>query len=145
MKEYTARHEVELQALIGELRQLHARTGFLRVKAENSRRRSLSQNDMQQGWYEQIARERPEDSKQGWIRYCKLHHGVPLLRAESSEFKTFYDSALLGLTYEQKLQAMDFVPVTSLMTTEQHKRYLDALKVAFGPLGVRLRYPDEAA
>ena len=62
----------------------------------------------------QIARDAP----------CKLHFGVPILRAEDPDFREFYDAGMKSvLSYEQKLKAMRFVPVTSIMTQDQFDRY----------------------
>ena len=89
--------------------------------------RSLAQNDLSHEIYALIAQAKPEDDALGWKCYCKLHHGVPILRAEDDEFKAMYDSAIKGLAYEQKLQVMKFMPVTSLMNKEQKSRYIDSV------------------
>lgn len=96
-----------------------------------AKRRSLDQNDISHVWYEQIANELREDTALGVKCYCKLHHGVPILRAEDSDFRAFYDAALKGLTYEQKLEAMKYVPVSSLLTVEQGSKYLVAIQEDF--------------
>jgi len=101
--------------------------------------RSKSQNDKTHAWYEEIAAVLKDFDAQGWKRYCKLHHGVPILRAEDEEFKAFYDSAMKrSLTYEQKLTAMDFVPVTSIMKKSQLSKYFDAVRDDFFAKGVNL-------
>lgn len=66
---------------------------------------------------------------------------MPILRAEDEEFRTFYDGALKGLSYEQKREAMKFVPVTSLMTKPQLSKYLEAMQNDFIGRGVRLEFP----
>jgi len=101
--------------------------------------RSLEQNNKTHAWYEEIAAVLKEYDAQGWKRYCKLHHGVPIMRAEDDEFKTFYDSAMKrSLTYEQKLIAMDFVPVTSIMNKSQLSKYFEAVRDDFFAKGVNL-------
>jgi hypothetical protein len=101
--------------------------------------RSKDQNSKTHAWYQEIAQALPESDANGWKRYCKLHHGVPILRAEDAEFKAFYDAAMKrALNYEQKLQAMDFVPVTSIMTKGQLSRYFDAVQADFFNKGVEL-------
>lgn len=101
--------------------------------------RSLEQNNKTHAWYEEIAAVLNEYDAQGWKRYCKLHHGVPILRAEDEEFKAFYDSAMKrSLTYEQKLIAMDFVPVTSIMNKSQLSKYFEAVRDDFFAKGVNL-------
>lgn len=105
-----------------------------------TKKRTLDQNGQLRVWYEQIAKELPEDNLQGWERYCKLHHGVPILRADDEQFRQFYDKALKGLDYEFKLKAMDYTPVTRLMITEQFNRYFEALQDDFLKRGVSLEF-----
>ena len=137
--------EVALQSAIGELRESFRAHRFLRVTVRTGKARSLDQNAISHAWYQQVARELREDDELGWKAYCKLHHGVPILRAEDADFREFYDGALIGLTYEQKREAMKFVPVTSLMTKPQLSKYLEAVQADFRGKGVWLEFPQEAA
>lgn len=109
------------------------------------KKRTLPQNALQHTWYEQLARERREDDALGWKCYCKLHHGIPILRAEDDDFRYVYDNSIKGMTYEQKLMAMKFLPVTSLMNTDQLSRYLESVQKDFAGKGVMLEFPLEAA
>ena len=86
-----------------------------------------------------------ENTPEGVHNECKLRFGVPILRAEDAEFRAFYDRAIKhALTYEQKVEAMRFLPVTSLMTPAQMKRYLDDMQASY--LGtVQLEYPNQEA
>lgn len=105
------------------------------------KKRTLDQNGQSHVWYEQLAKELPEDNAIGWKRYCKLHFGVTILRAVDSEFRDLYDRCILkNLTYEQKLQAMDILPVTSRMKTESFNQYFEAMQNYFRPLGVNLEF-----
>ena len=110
------------------------------TKEKNKRKRTLDQNGQLRVWYEQIARELPEDDLQGWERYCKLHHGIPILRADDMKFKSFYDMALKNLSYENKLMAMDYTPVTRWMKTDQINRYFEAMQSDFLKRGVSLEF-----
>lgn len=102
------------------------------------KRRSRAQNAFSHAWYEEIAQALPEDDALGWKCYCKLHHGVPILRAEDDEFREAYDGAIKGLTYEQKLLAMRVFPVTSRMNVRQLTKYADAVREDFGARGISL-------
>lgn len=145
MSDLIINSEPALQTAIGDLREQFRVHRFLRVKVKTGKARSLDQNAISHCWYDQMAREDRQYDTQGHRRYCKLHHGVPILRAEDSDFRKFYDSALLGLTYEQKLQAMDFVPVTSQMTKPQLSKYLEAVQADYGKRGVWLEFPNQEA
>lgn len=101
--------------------------------------RSKDQNSKTHAWYQEIAKALPEDDARGWKRYCKLHHGVPILRTEDEDFRKLYDLAIRKtLSYEQKLQAMDILLVTSIMTKGQLSRYFDAVQADFFSKGVEL-------
>lgn len=78
--------------------------------------------------------------------FCKLHFGVPILRNENERFCQLYDKKVKWRSYADKLEFMaepfDF-PVTRLMTTRQHKQYLDAIYVHYTGLGYRLTEPNK--
>ena len=145
MTTWVLNSEVKLQSFIGDIRDLFAANKFVRVSAKTGKSRTLDQNAISHAWYEQLARELREDDALGWKCLCKLRLGVPILRAEDEEFRAFYDAAIKqSLTYEEKLAAMKFVPVTSLMTTEQLSKYLEAMQKEFCA-SVRLEFPQEQA
>jgi hypothetical protein len=117
---------------------------YVLKKEVYKKRRTLDQNAQSHVWYKQIADELPEDDIQGWSRYCKLHHGVGILRADDTDFRKFYDRAIKShLKYEEKLQAMDYTPVTRLMNTEQFNKYFEALQTDFRKRGVELKFLNE--
>lgn len=141
MSEFIINSSDKLSEAIGLLRETWNRHKYVRMVIR-ARRRSLDQNDISHVWYEQVARELRDDDALGVKCYCKLHHGVPILRAEDAEFRAFYDNAIKGLTYEQKLGAMKYLPVTSLMSVEQGSRYLVAVQDDYLQRGVALRFPE---
>lgn len=145
MTDWIANSEPALQTLIGDLREMWRQHKFLRVTAKAGKARSLDQNAISHAWYQQMAREDRQDDELGHKGYCKLHHGIPILRAEDAEFRAFYDGALKGLTYEQKREAMKYVPVTSLMTKPQLSKYLEAVQSDYATRGVHLEFPEVAA
>jgi hypothetical protein len=108
------------------------------VTVREHTKRTLDQNALLHAWMEQAALEIPDYDALGWKCYVKLHHGVPILRAEDEDFRAFYDGALKARTYEQKLEAMKFVPVTSLMKVPQMTRFMDAVQADFAKHGVIL-------
>ncbi|MDB5777585.1 MAG: hypothetical protein JWP38_3718 [Herbaspirillum sp.] len=127
-----------LQRALGDMRDLWVRHKFLRVSIKAGKDRSIPQNALTHAWYAQIARELRDDDEMGWKCYCKLHHGVPIMRTEDEEFRTSYDAVIRPLSYENKLIAMRCWPVTSLMTKEQLGRYADAIQADFARRNVIL-------
>lgn len=134
-----------LQSALGVIREEYEHHKYLRLDVKSGKDRSLSQNDQSHVWYEQLAKELRENTALGWKGYCKLHFGVPILRSEDEAFRNFYDAGIKKLTYEQKIEAMNFVPVTSLMKVSQLSQYLAAMQDYFVPLGVMLEFLDDHA
>ena len=135
--------DTSLQAAFGVLRESYQAHRFVKLSFRTGKARSLDQNAISHAWYEQLSRELREDDALGWKAYCKLNYGVPILRAEDDEFREFYDRNIKkSLTYEQKLAAMKYLPVTSLMTKKQLSAYLEAIRDAFAKRGVRLEFPE---
>jgi hypothetical protein len=131
-----------LQRALGDLRDMFTQHKFLRVNIKTGKDRSLDFNAISHVWYEQITRELREDDALGWKCFCKLNFAVPIMRAEDAEFREFYDASIKSaLSYEQKLAAMKYLPVTSLMTNPQFKKYCDEMQAHFLTLGVRLEFP----
>lgn len=145
MSSWTVNSEPSLQSFMGDIRELFRANKYLKLTAKVGKARSLDQNAISHAWYEQLARELREDDALGWKCFCKLHYGIPILRAEDEEFRQFYDGAIKGLTYEQKIAAMKFMPVTSLMTKPQLSAYLEAMRDGFLKHSVRLEFPEDAA
>ena len=115
------------------------------VDVTKGKRRSVEQNKLQRLWLIEIAEQLGYRTAEEVRGYCKLTLGVPILRAENERFRDAYDRHIKGLPYEQKLAMMMEpldLPVTRLMTTDQHTRYLDALAQHFCEQGVRLTDPE---
>ena len=117
---------------------------FLRVTVKEGIARSLDQNAISHAWYNEIAvqmADTPENVK----CECKLRFGVPILRAEDPDFRGMYDLAIKNhLSYEQKLVAMRFIPVTSNMSKPQLSRYLEHIQMSYAQQGVIVDFPKEA-
>lgn len=143
MSEQIVYSDMTLAQALGMVRDEYHRHGKIRVKADC--KRSIEQNSLSHAWYAQIAAQLPQDDASGWKAHCKLHHGVPILRTEDEDFRAMYDSAIKGLTYEQKLAVMAYLPVTSLMNKDQLSRYLDAVQREFAQQNVFLEFPMERA
>jgi len=136
MADYVINSDESLRKCIQLVHADYIKHRYLRVKVKTDR--NLDQNALSHIWYAQIAKDLPEDNELGWHCYCKLTIGVPILRAESEEFRKFYDGALKKLDYEQKLEAMKFVPITSIMTVPQMSAYMEQMQLIFARRGVIL-------
>ena len=134
--------EQTLSNAIGQMREWFREKKYFTVNAKFGKKRSLDQNAMSHAWYLQVANELRENTAVEVKRYCKLHFGVPILRAENDDFRTSYDAVIRPLDYEKKLLAMDILPVTSLMTTLQLSQYCEAVQMHYIDKGVQLEFPE---
>ena len=103
--------------------------------------RSLKQNRLSHMWYAHMGRESGH-GREFERAQAKLLLGVPILR-EGKEFNKFYTSALAPLEYEDRLAAMEFVPVTSLMTVSQFAEYLTEVDSKAALRGLVLPQPED--
>ena len=107
-------------------------------------KRSNEQNRLQRKWLQE-AEEQGDQTAEEYRAYCKLHFGVPIMRAQSELFAEKYDRIIKPLPYVQKLELMaepfDF-PVTRLMDTANEKKYLDQMFHFFTGQGFMLTDPD---
>lgn len=143
MSKHILNSEVTLQCFMGMVRELWHSRRYLEVSVKEGKGRSVEQNAVMHGWFGQVARELREDDARGVKRFCKLHFGVPILRAEDEDFRAAYDRVIKPLDYEEKLVAMDILPVTSVMTTIQLDRCMTDIQDHYSGRGVSLAYPKE--
>jgi len=103
--------------------------------------RSNKQNRLSFMWYRVLgdATGHGEDYER---RNCKLVYGVPIL-LDDADFNEFYATALMPLSHELQLIAMEFVPVTSLMSTKQFAHYLDLIDMNSANNGIILPQPED--
>lgn len=115
------------------------------VEVTAGKHRTTEQNRLQRQWMIDIAGQLPEFSTEEWRGYCKLHFGVPILRAENEAFCAVYDEVIRPLPYDAKIKTMMVpidLPVTSKMTTKQKTAYLDQIQKHFSERGVVLTDPE---
>lgn len=129
----------KLSEAIGELRAAYKEHSYVKMTLVEGKHRSLSANALSHVFYDKISREIGEQTPEEVRCECKLRYGVPILRAGDPDFRAMYDRAIkTHLSYEEKLQAMRLLPVTSLMTREQMKRYISTLQSEYAKRGVEL-------
>ena len=102
--------------------------------------RTLSQNALVHKWFSEIAEQTHESADQ-IKRECKYYQGCPILMAEDPQFVKFVEN-LSHLTVEEKIAAMDYVAVTSVMDTKQLGRFADAVQRKYLGQGLKLTDPE---
>lgn len=119
-----------INKLIAYMRDLDP--GLYEVRISKYDRRNLDQNALSHVWYKEISETLKQDTPDEVKAECKLRFGVPILRSEDDDFRALYDHCMKHtLTYEQKLKAMYYLPVTSLFTWEQMNRYLSQIQAHY--------------
>lgn len=106
--------------------------------------RRPAQNRLAQRWFSDVSRQLGDRDHEDVRAECKLHFGVPILRAENEAFRVRYDRILKPLTYEEKLDAIKTfdLPVTRLMTVKQMTAFMDQMQRHWLPQGIRLTDPE---
>ncbi|MFW3895305.1 hypothetical protein [Pseudomonas bharatica] len=136
--------QAKLSEAVTMLTRLFRDKKFVVVSMRPGKDRTLDQNALWFAMYERIAKSTEMGDVEDVRRYCKLHHGVPIMRSASAEFREGYNLALLHLPYEIKLRWMgacamfgpDGFPVTRLFNREQGCMYTDRIAVEFTAKGV---------
>jgi|TARA_R110000787_G_scaffold52684_3_gene124015 hypothetical protein len=107
-----------------------------------SQKRSVSQNALQHKHYHQIA------DFHGWTpeyakNFCKYTYGVNILIGKDSEHPMYkyFEMVLGGLMYEQRIEAMVHIDLTSLFDKAQASAYTETIFREQGSLGVQLTQP----
>ena len=98
---------------------------YLKIQVRNGKKRTLNQNDMSFEQYTRIGEQLYGGDTELARRECKLEIGVPILRRDEEKFRDIYDKYLRSASYEEKMELMGMMQVTSLFTTTQHKEYID--------------------
>lgn len=112
------------------------------VEWVQGRDRTRDQNALQWLWASEAALQYGDRTADEVQREWKLRHGVPILREDSAEFRETYDRVIRPLPYEQKVEAMRFIDVTSALKVRQMVRFLDTVQRECLENGLRLTDPD---
>ncbi len=127
---------------INDLYDLYQEQKYLKVSVTVGKDRSLEQNAISHTWYSEVSDKLKEHTPGEVKSLCKLHRGLPILRGEDEHFNEVCCKVIDPLPYEDKLKAMEILPVTSLMTIKQMSKYLEAVQANY--LGrVNLTFPEE--
>jgi hypothetical protein len=106
--------------------------------------RTLDQNGMIYAVYKQIAQQKEDESVIDIKRHCKAYYGIPILLAEDEAFAKMYRKGIMNnLTTEEKLEAMDILPVTSRFSKKQATEYIDIMIREYSKQGISLVNPAE--
>lgn len=113
------------------------------VEWTQGRDRTKEQNHLQFLWAREVADQLGDQTITEVRCEWKLRYGVPIMRADSPEFREAYDLTIKPQSYENKLKLMEFFPVTSLMKVRQMVQYLDTVQRECVKNGLQLTDPSD--
>lgn len=133
-----------LSEAITKLTAAYRQNKYLVVSIRPGKDRTLDQNALWFAMYERIAEMTGMDDVEDARRYCKLHHGVPIMRRADADFRDGWNRLFLDLPYEVKLRLMgpcamfgpDGFPVTRLFNRAQGIAYTESIVEEFTEKGV---------
>lgn len=136
--------QAKLSEAITMLTRLFRDKKFVVVSMRPGKDRTLDQNALWFAMYERIAKSTEMGEIEDVRRYCKLHLGVPIMRAGCAEFRTGWAESFIHLDYDVKLRLMgpcamfgpDGFPVTRLFDRAQGCQYTDRIVEEFSARGV---------
>lgn len=114
------------------------------VNVTKGKDRSLQQNRLAFTLYREIAEQLGDQTPEEVRAEAKLIFGVPILRAESEQFREVYDRLIKGRPHCEKLELMAEpmdLPITRIMTTKQMTSYLDQIYRNYSQQGLELTVP----
>ena len=131
-----------LKKLLAELMELFEKKKFFQIEINTGKKRTLSQNALQHVWASQVSKEEAEYTPEGVRCIWKLHIGLPILRGDDEEYNEACVRHIDNKTYEDKIDAMKYWPVTSIMKTKQLSLFLEQVQAHY--VGrVKLEFPAE--
>lgn len=116
------------------------------AEIQPGRARTVAQNKLQRLWLNEVSEQMGDRTPEEVRGFCKLHFGVPIMRAASEGFQQTYDEVIRPLPYAAKIKLMMVpldLPVTRLMNTKNTTQYLDEIYQHFTGEGVALTQPED--
>jgi len=111
------------------------------IRVEEMSIRSLDQNEMKEMQVKYVASQLNGNDEHSTRLELKYRCGIPILCRDDEKFLGFCKMALSPLSYEERVKAMEFVPVTSEMGVKQMSEYIEkvfdmyAEQIDWGTLG----------
>jgi len=96
--------------------------------------RTAIQNNYQFVIYDELAKQRKDETAKYYRNYCKYHLGIDIRKANDLEFAELMSLVLRCLDYEQKINYMEYVDVTKKFSPKEMARYIDAILQHFPDL-----------
>ncbi len=136
--------ETDRQRVIFKIQGINLKQPWV-VSAEPYKKdRSLAQNRLSFMWYSELGKH-SGNGKEYERNYCKFTYGCEIVieYEEGNTFNAFYEKLINNYTYEECLEAMEFIQVSSLMKVKAFYDYLTQIERYATEHGWRLTHPDD--
>lgn len=141
MTTYRIDDEASRKMAMARLTQVPAGEGW-RCRITRTDKRKDSQNALNWKWCTAIA-EQMHDSKDDVHARNKHDFGVPILCRDEPEFNEMWTKLSEQLSYEEQVQAIRYIDVTSIMSVKQMTEYLNDLELHYERNGILLPKLDD--
>lgn len=141
MTTYRLETEADRKLAMSRLTTVEVGKGW-RCKIVKTDKRRDSQNALNWKWCTAIG-EQMHDSKDDVHAYNKLNFGVPILCRDDDEFNAAWTALSATLSYEEQIQAVRYIDVTSIMSVKQMTEYLNELELYYERNGILLPKKDD--
>lgn len=129
-----------LSDAIGKLTEAFNKDKYVTVSI-SSGKRMLTMDALAHVFYKQIAEHETQHSTPERVKSeCKLEIGLPIL-ALDDELGDYIETIrhhLKPLMYEERINAMKYFKVTSLMSVEQESHYIEQMQLIYSEDGIIL-------
>jgi len=140
--------ESERQNVIRRIQAINLSKPWVIAGEPEKKDRSSAQNRLSFLWYKQISEQSREDSTADVRNYCKFTFGCNLVIEQehekgNSEFTEFYETLINMMNYEQCIDAMEFIQVTSILKVKPFKNYLEQIEMYAAQKDCHLTHPSD--
>jgi len=98
-------------------------------------------------WAKDAAEQLSEYSVEEEQRQCKFLYGLPILKRKEKFIEKWNKIISQGtseeMLYENQVELMEFIPISSVMTKKEMQEYLDTCYQHYSGRGVELTEPSE--
>lgn len=99
---------------------------------DTDRRRTTAQNRLIYKIYQRIGKTLYGGDESHARNECKLRIGCRILYRDSKDFAETFDRVIRPLSHETRMQAMNLISVSSIMTINQSTEYIKTIMTEYG-------------
>lgn len=137
MKELLINSATSLGIAINEITEIFKDKKYLSVKLYAGKR-TIDQNSLTYVFYKAVSDQKGDMTELEVRRHCKFFYGLPILKRNSGYAAFLERLGTLSMSHEEKLESMDYLDVTSIMSVTELREYLDTMVLEWAKQGILL-------